>query len=116
MTNLTVQYGDDEVAEWVGQHYLINFSALNEEQRQQWRDRFDAAHEGPETNEAFIARLMTFSKSGPLMQAFILQALDQYSRVVAAADPDQIMPGIVSPAAWHRCAVELQTELKERLT
>lgn len=117
-TRADYQEGDDEVAEWLGLHHKLHFDSLTDEQREHWRGRFDEAHEGNggETNAEFVDRLMNMSKAGPLMQIFVIQALDQYSKVVAAADPDQLLSSpLVSPAAWHRCAVELQAELKKRL-
>lgn len=68
----------------------------------------------PETNTEFITRVMDFAKSGPLMQAFVIQALTSYSEDVMSASDAQLENPMVHPDAWRRCAVEMQQELENK--
>lgn len=67
------------------------------------------------TNVEFVTELMEFSAHGALIQAFVLQALDQYAKRVAAMDPQTLDTPLVSDHAWHGCAVELRDKLAKRL-
>lgn len=69
----------------------------------------------PSTNVEFVTDLMAFSAHGALIQAFVLQALDRYSQMVAAATPEALDTGFVSGRAWHGCAVEVRRKLAQRL-
>lgn len=67
------------------------------------------------TNVAFVKELMEFSRFGALTQAFILQAIDQFSKQVAASDPAKYPEvGLVSPEVWIGIAKEVQTKLAKR--
>lgn len=58
----------------------------------------------PELNTEFVERLMTMDS--PLMQPFILQAIEQFAKAVLQApalSPEEDA-GMVSDAAWRRCA------------
>ena len=68
-----------------------------------------------QTNTEFVHDLMEYSRSGPLIQAFIIQALDEFSKRVAAGKPEDFDSPMVSGRAWHDCGVELQEKLKARL-
>ncbi len=68
-----------------------------------------------QTNVEFVTDLMEFSAHGALIQAFVMQALDQYSKRVAAATPEELDTGLVSGHAWHGCAIEVQERLAQRL-
>ena len=73
-----------------------------------------------ESNTEFLTRVMEFASSGPLMQVFVIQALDQYSKQVAGMTVEELTKQFdpnhwVAPAGWHACATELQRELQERL-
>lgn len=68
----------------------------------------------PATNTEFVTNLMEISRHGPLIQAFVIQALDQFSKTVAASTPDALDTPLVSGYAWHGCAVEIQEKLKAR--
>lgn len=68
-----------------------------------------------QTNTEFVTDLMEYSRCGPLIQAFVIQALDQFSKHVAAGKPEDFDNGMVSGAAWHACGVEIQKKLQERL-
>ena len=66
-----------------------------------------------ETNVKFVARLMEQSSTGPLMQAFILEALRDYSARMLAAEPPADT-GFISWTAWHACAAETDQALTDR--
>jgi len=71
-----------------------------------------------ETNIEFVTRVMDFADTGPLMQAFVLQALEQYAKTVAKAS-DADLGGdlaMVPPDVWRRCATELSAKIKEHLS
>ena len=68
------------------------------------------------TNTQFLKHLMEFSRSGPLMQAFVLEAVSKYADRCAAADPADFDSPLMSGAAWHACAVEAQQAMKEHLS
>lgn len=67
------------------------------------------------TNVEFITDLMEFSAHGALIQAFVMQALEQYGMRVAAMDPEALDTPMVSGHAWHGCAVEIRDKLARRL-
>ncbi len=56
------------------------------------------------TNVEFMTDLMEYSDSGALMQAFVIEALYYYSKVML----DNPLPekGFINPEAWTRCATE----------
>lgn len=66
------------------------------------------------TNVEFVTELMEFSAHGALIQAFVLQALQQYAQRVAALDPQALDTPMVSGHAWHGCAVEVRDKLARR--
>ncbi|PIF73740.1 hypothetical protein CLU95_0839 [Variovorax sp. 54] len=66
------------------------------------------------TNVEFVTELMEFSAHGALIQAFVMQALEQYAMRVAAMDPQALDTPMVSGHAWHGCAVEVRAKLAER--
>lgn len=66
------------------------------------------------TNVEFMVELMEFAKSGPVMQAYVLEALRLYSDSVVQ-NQDQIPEdGFVSRRVWVGCAEEVLTKLEER--
>lgn len=67
------------------------------------------------TNVEFVTDLMEFSAHGPLIQAFVMQALEQYAKRVAAMTPEALDTPMVSGHAWHGCAVEVRNKLAKRL-
>ena len=68
----------------------------------------------PSTNVEFVTELMEFSAHGALIQAFVMQALEQYARRVAAMDPEAPDTPMVSGRAWHGCALEVLQKLEQR--
>ena len=67
------------------------------------------------TNTEFLTDLMDFAKSGPLMQAFVIEALSKYAERCASADPAVFDSPLLSGAAWHRCAVEAKEAIAAHL-
>lgn len=68
-----------------------------------------------ETNTKFVARLMDQASTGPLMQAFLLEALRDYSAKVLATDaPADADAGLITWTAWHACAAEADQALADR--
>ena len=67
-------------------------------------------------NTVFVSELMDRASSGPLMQAFILQALEFYSKACIAAGPAHFDSGLLSGEAWLECAKEVQDELTARVS
>ena len=68
----------------------------------------------PQTNVEFVTNMMEFSRFGALAQVFIIQAIDQYSKRVAEADPATIDGGFISGQAWVGVAKEIQQKLEAR--
>jgi len=81
---------------------------------------FQFDHKGPtvrETNTKFIVRVMDQASTGPLMQAFILEALRNYSAdILATETPPDAETGFISWAAWRACAAEADQALADRRT
>lgn len=65
-----------------------------------------------ETNIEFVTRLMEFSPVGALSQLFIIAAIDNYSKAVAAAPPIEHV--LINGEAWKRTAEWVQQELENR--
>ena len=72
----------------------------------------------PKSNTEFVHDLMEFSRYGALVQLFVLQALLEYSRLVAKADPVEMQAqsnGLVSGAAWVGVAKEVVERVERHL-
>ena len=67
-----------------------------------------------ETNEEFIVRMMNFAKSGPLMQAFIIDSLTKHAERCADVDASVFDSPMLNGEAWKACAVELKSELDKK--
>lgn len=63
-----------------------------------------------ETNEDFVRRVMNFSKSGPLAQLMIVEAIRFYSDLVMKTEPKSDPTAVLNPLAWHQCATEIYQE------
>jgi hypothetical protein len=77
-------------------------------------DMADNFAAGRPTNVEMIVRLMEHSRSGPLIQPFVIQSLDAFSKAVVEAgvegqDPD----GWINPEAWLACAKDVRTMLDD---
>jgi hypothetical protein len=68
----------------------------------------------PETNVDFVTRIMEFSNYGPLAQLFILEAIRNWSDVVAKADPAKIDTPMINGHAWVGVAKEIKAKLEDR--
>jgi hypothetical protein len=68
---------------------------------------------GHPTNVEVVVQIMNWAKSGPLMQAFIIDALTKQAELVAKSPPmsDSDGMGLVSGRAWTKCAIELRDHL-----
>lgn len=67
------------------------------------------------TNTQMLTQLMEFAKAGPLMQAFILEAIGRYAKECAKQDPAVFDSPILVGAAWHSCAVEARDTIEKHL-
>jgi hypothetical protein len=66
------------------------------------------------TNEEFVTDVMNHSKSGAMMQIFVIEALRFYSDIIVKnGEPKDNPLSLLSPIAWYHTAQELQTRLKE---
>jgi len=64
------------------------------------------------TNVEKIQELMTRSPAGPLMQAFILEAVRRYSEdIINEGIPEDNPRALISPKAWYVCAEVAYLEL-----
>lgn len=67
----------------------------------------------PDTNIEFMANLMQFSPTGPMMQLFTIEGLRKYSEMVLAAPNEQLDNGVVNPESWKSCARDFLLRLDE---
>ena len=72
-------------------------------------------HKEPETNVEFVTRMMEFSNYGPLAQLFILEAIRNWSELVAKADPVKVDSPMISGQAWIGVAREIKEKMEARL-
>ena len=64
------------------------------------------------TNVEKIKELMTRSPAGPLMQAFILEAVRRYAEdIINEGVPEDNPRALISPKAWYTCAEVAHLEL-----
>lgn len=64
------------------------------------------------TNVQKIQELMTRSPAGPLMQAFILEAVRRYAEdIINEGVPEDNPRALISPKAWYTCAEVAHLEL-----
>lgn len=66
------------------------------------------------TNVEFITHLMEYSRTGAIMQLFVIGALDVYSRATIANPPKEIMNGSINADAWLAAAKEVDAALRDR--
>ena len=67
-----------------------------------------------ESNSEFISAVMNNSHYGAMKQAFIISALDEYSRQILEGKIDMDEHYIISPSLWRGIAKELTDELAEQ--
>ena len=64
------------------------------------------------SNTQKIQHLMTRSPAGPLMQAFILEAVRRYAEdIINEGVPEDNPRALISPKAWYTCAEVAHLEL-----
>jgi len=66
------------------------------------------------TNAQLIGDLMSFSKQGVLMQAFIIEAIAKYAEQTKVAPPWSTDNTFISEAAWRACADEAMEAINNR--
>lgn len=65
-----------------------------------------------ETNDEFIHRIMTSSKYGSLVQAFVIEALSRYAEEVASSPVES--HGFINMSTWKNIALDVQDELAKK--
>ena len=68
------------------------------------------------TNAQLIGDLMSFSKQGPLMQAFLIEAIHAYAKQVKASksNPEWAAQAFISWQSWGACAEEALDAINNR--
>jgi hypothetical protein len=74
-----------------------------------------AAEGGRETNVEFVTRLMERSKSGPLAQLFVVEAVRKYAEACSKAEPKQMDVGFITGQQWKRTAEEIHEQMTRHL-
>lgn len=67
------------------------------------------------SNLEFLTDIMEHANSGPLMQAFIIDALAKVARKTCEASAEECDSPMVNGYAWKRCAIELDAKLTQHL-
>ena len=69
------------------------------------------------TNVQRLTHLMEFSTTGPLMQAYIINALISYSEDMLDEDEETnpVAHSLIAEGAWRRCAKECLNTLLDHL-
>lgn len=68
------------------------------------------------SNVEFITELMEFAQTGPMMQAFIMEACSRYAKQVMESDGKEWPENyIISFDLWKRVATELNEALDKRM-
>jgi hypothetical protein len=65
-------------------------------------------------NIQFVTELMNYSKSGALIQAFVIAALEKYSQQVLADTSVWPANSLINQEAWGRCAQEVIDKIEAR--
>ena len=68
------------------------------------------------TNAQLINDLMSHSKQGPLMQAFLIEAINAYAKQVKASksNPEWAAQAFISWQSWGACAEEALDAINNR--
>ena len=66
------------------------------------------------TNAQLIGDLMSFSKQGVLMQAFLIEAIAKYAEQTKVSPPWSTDNTFISEAAWRACADEALDAINNR--
>lgn len=67
----------------------------------------------PITNIRFVTNMMNFSRAGALKQAFIIEAIAQYSQQQLDSGPWPA-DSMISEASWKLCALECKAAIDNR--
>ena len=67
------------------------------------------------TNVQFITELMEISRNGPMIQAYVLEALRLYSDSVVQYQDQIPEDGIISRRLWVSCAEEVLEKLEAQI-
>ena len=71
-------------------------------------------NESRATNTEFVSEIMEFSQSGPLMQAFVMTAIEDYTKRVLDFDGEGWpKEHFITHEAWKNCAIELALNIDE---
>lgn len=65
------------------------------------------------TNTDLIVDLMERSPHGALCQAFIIQAVEQFAKQVAAKTPADFDNAMISGKSWHGIGVDITKRIAE---
>jgi hypothetical protein len=65
-------------------------------------------------NVQFVKHMMEHSQAGALKQAFIIEAIRQYSRTVLASTEKWPDNYLISQESWKQCAEECIQEIDNR--
>lgn len=76
------------------------------------RRRLASRVQMPETNEQFIARIM--SSGSPLAQAFVIEAVAKYATACAKEPAETFDSPLLHGAAWVAIAKEIRNEIEKR--
>ena len=66
------------------------------------------------TNAQLIGDLMSYSKQGVLMQAFLIEAIAKYAEQTKVSPPWSTDNSFISEAAWRACADEALEAINNR--
>lgn len=64
------------------------------------------------TNDQFMKKIMNYAPTGALSHVFVLQAITQFAKQVAAASAEELDVGLVSGEAWKATAEFILEEYK----
>ena len=68
----------------------------------------------PKTNVQLVRHIMEYSQVGALKQAFVIEALYQYSHQILEDKAAWPQNSVVSQEAWQTCAEEVIASITER--
>jgi len=68
----------------------------------------------PKTNIQLVRHIMEYSATGALKQAFVIEALYQYSQQILEDKTAWPQNSFVSQEAWQTCAEEVIASITER--
>lgn len=67
----------------------------------------------PQTNTEFVTNLMEWPDSGPMMQAFVIEAIARYALEQVMAEPWGA-DSMINQESWKACANECLSKLGKR--